>query len=395
MKRTLIYSLASALLSAVLATTWSDDSSQWQLAPEAAAQPQLGRADVVLPRESLPQSGAPSATTTATALTPEEQTNVRVYEIANRSVVNINTRTVSYDRFFMLSSHDEGAGSGSVLDKRGHILTNNHVIEDAEQIMVTLSGGKEYPAELVGRDISSDIAVLKIDAPASDLFPITVGTSENLRVGQRVYTLGNPFGFDGTMTTGIISNLNRTLPSRQRGREMKSIIQTDAAMNPGNSGGPLLDTAGRMIGMNVAIASTSGQNSGLGFAIPANRIRQIVPQLIQQGKVTRADIGIVAVNEIDEGLQIVRTNKGGPADRAGLRGWGITTRQVRRGFVTANVPQDDKSQADVIIAVDGTKTTTASDFIETIEQHRPGDKVVLTVLREGQQVKVEVTLGAA
>jgi S1-C subfamily serine protease len=394
MRRTFYCSIFSALVGAIVALSWGGEGPAWQFQPTAAAQPQLSRADAGLPRENLPQSGTPSAT--APALTPEELTNIRVYEAANRSVVNILTRTESYDRFFMVPSHDEGAGSGSVLDKRGHILTNNHVIEDAEVILVTLPGTEEpYPAKVVGRDVSSDIAVLKIEAPASELYPITVGTSDQLRVGQRVYTLGNPFGFDGTLTTGIISNLNRTLPSRQRGREMKSIIQTDAPMNPGNSGGPLLDTSGRMVGMNVAIASTSGQNSGLGFAIPANRIRQIVPQLIQNGKVTRADIGIIAVNVLDEGLQIVRTNKGGPADRAGLRGWGISTRQVRRGFVAYDVQQDDRSQADVIVAVDGKKTSTASDFIETIEQHRPGETVVLTVLRGGQQVQVEVTLGAA
>jgi S1-C subfamily serine protease len=394
MKRTLAVATLSAVLGAFLALQLSEGAHRWELVPVAAAQPQFGGGNPSATGTIPPPSGAP--TPLPHALTAEELTNISVYDVANRSVVNILTRSVDYDRFFMPSLHDEGAGSGSVLDKKGHILTNNHVIEDAETVLVTLAGGKEpYPAKVVGRDISSDIAVLKIDAPASELFPITVGTSENLRVGQRVYTLGNPFGFDGTLTTGIISNLNRTLPSRQKGREMKSIIQTDAPMNPGNSGGPLLDTRGQMIGMNVAIASTSGQNSGLGFAIPANRIRQIVPQLIQQGKVIRADIGIIAVNEIDEGLQIVRTNKDGPADRAGLRGWGISSRQVRRGFVTYNVQQDDRSQADIIVAVNGKKTSTASDFIETIEQHRPGETVVLTLLRDGKQIQLEVTLGAA
>jgi S1-C subfamily serine protease len=329
-------------------------------------------------------------------LTPDELTNIRVYEAANRGVVNILTRSDGHEGFFMLPSHEEGAGSGAVLDKRGHILTNNHVIEGAEVIFVTLPGGKQpYPAELIGTDVSTDIAVIKIDAPTNELFPVALGSSDSLKVGQRVYTLGNPFGFDGTMTTGIISNLNRTLPSRKRGREMKSIIQTDAAMNPGNSGGPLLDTSGRMIGMNVAIASMSGQNSGLGFAIPANRIRQIVPQLIQQGRVVRADIGIVAVNEIDQGLQIVRTNKGGPADKAGLRGWTTTNRRVNRGPIAYNVPQEDRSQADIILGVNGKRLRTASEFIELIEQHRPGDKVVLSILRDGRETPVEVTLGSA
>jgi S1-C subfamily serine protease len=387
MKRLILCCVVSAVAGG-FATMWVEPQQEaWHFlaTPTAQTAQTTPNAPLLANANALPQN-----------LTEEELTNIRVYETANRGVVNILTRTVSYDRFFMLPSHDEGAGSGSVIDKRGHIVTNNHVIEDAEVILVTLPGAKQpYPAEIVGRDVTSDIAVLKIDAPASELFPITIGTSDDLRVGQRVYTLGNPFGFDGTLTTGIISNLNRTLPSRQRGREMKSIIQTDAPMNPGNSGGPLLDTSGRMVGMNVAIASTSGQNSGLGFAIPANRIRQIVPQLIQSGKVTRADIGIIAVNEIDQGLQIVRTNKGGPADRAGLRGWVLARRQVRRGPITYNVEQEDRSQADIIVAVDGKELKSASEFIETIEQHRPGEKVVLSILREGRSMQVEVTLGAA
>ena len=271
---------------------------------------------------------APASIPPNPGLTSEELTNIRVYDGANRGVVNILTRTVTYDRFFMVPSPAEGAGSGSVIDKQGHILTNYHVVEDANKVRVTLPGGKDpYEGEVVGEDPDNDVAVLKINAPPEELFPVPIGTSENLRVGQRVYTLGNPFGLEGTLTTGIISNLNRTLPSRT-GREMKSIIQTDAAMNPGNSGGPLLDTSGRMVGMNVAIATKTGQSAGLGFAIPVNRIRQIVPQLIEHGKVVRADIGIVAVKEIKQGLQIVEVNKGGPAEKAGLQGWKTVRRRV-------------------------------------------------------------------
>ena len=226
----------------------------------------------------------------------------------------------------------------------------------------------------------------------SELFPVPIGTSDNLQVGQRVYTLGNPFGLEGTLTTGIISNLNRTLPSRT-GREMKSIIQTDAAMNPGNSGGPLLDTSGRMIGMNVAIATKTGQSAGLGFAIPVNRIRQIVPQLIEHGKVVRADIGIVAVAETPKGLQIVQTNRGGPAEQAGLRGWKTVRREVRRGPLVYTVERNDPSAADMIVAVDGEPVEKASAFVEKIEEHRPGEQIVLTIIREGQQMQVPVTLG--
>jgi S1-C subfamily serine protease len=326
-------------------------------------------------------------------LTAEELTNIRVYDGANRGVVNVLTKTVSYDRFFMLPSPSEGAGSGSVLDKQGHILTNYHVVEDANKVWVTLPGGKDpYEGELVGQDPDNDIAVLKINAPPEELFPVPIGTSDNLRVGQRVYTLGNPFGLEGTLTTGIISNLNRTLPSRS-GRDMKSIIQTDAAMNPGNSGGPLLDTSGRMIGMNVAIATKSGQSAGLGFAIPVNRIRQIVPQLIEHGKVVRADIGIVAVKEMDKGLQIVQLNKDGPAERAGLQGWKTVRRRVAGGPLV--LERQDSSGADIILALNGQPVPTAAAFVDKLEEHQPGERVVLTILRQGRQVQVPVVLGAS
>jgi S1-C subfamily serine protease len=327
-------------------------------------------------------------------LTPEELTNIRVYDGANRGVVNVLTKTKTYDRFFMLPSESEGAGSGSVIDKSGHILTNFHVVEDANTVLVTLPGGKDYEGEIVGQDPDNDVAVLKINAPPEELYPVPIGTSDNLRVGQRVYTLGNPFGLEGTLTTGIISNLNRTLPSRT-GREIKSIIQTDAAMNPGNSGGPLLDTSGRMIGMNVAIATKSGQSAGLGFAIPINRIRQIVPQLIEHGKVVRADIGIVAVKEMDKGLQIVKVNKGGPAEKAGLQGWKAVRRRVTRGPLVYDVERQDPSSADIVVAMNGQTLESAAGFVEKLEEHQPGEQVVLTILRQGRQLQVPVVLGAS
>jgi S1-C subfamily serine protease len=386
MKRLVVCSAISALVGAAVAGWIIDEEYQWPVSPPAVAQ------------SARPSSSSPLITNSAAGLrpglTPEELTNIQVYDGANRGVVNIITSTVSYDRFFMLPSPGEGAGSGSVIDKRGHILTNYHVVEDARDIQVTLNGKTYEDAEVVGTDPDQDIAVLRIDAPPEELFPVPVGTSDNLRVGQRVYTLGNPFGLEGTLTTGIISNINRTLPSRT-GREMKSIIQTDAAMNPGNSGGPLLDTSGRMIGMNVAIATKSGQSAGLGFAIPINRIRQIVPQLIEHGKVVRADIGIIAVAEIPEGLQIVRTNRGGPADRAGLRGWKTVRRNVRRGPLVYTVEQDDRSAADIIVAVDGQSVDSASAFLEKIEEHQPGDRIVVTVIRGGETLQIPVSLGSS
>jgi S1-C subfamily serine protease len=384
MKNLIICSAVSAAIGAAIVAWWpAGEEYQFPVSPPAVRQ-NASRSEAAL------VSTAPLSM--RTDLTPEEQTNIRVYEGANRGVVNIVTRTVSYNSF-MLPSPGEGAGSGSVIDKRGHILTNFHVIEGARDIQVTVNGKNYDDVALVGADPDQDIAVLRVDAPASELYPVPIGTSDNLQVGQRVYTLGNPFGLEGTLTTGIISNINRTLPSRT-GREMKSIIQTDASMNPGNSGGPLLDTTGRMVGMNVAIATKSGQSAGLGFAIPINRIRQIVPQLIEHGKVVRADIGIIAVNEIDEGLQIVKTNRGGPADRAGLRGWKTVERRVRRGPLVYTVEQDDRSAADVIIAIDGQPVESAAAFVEKIEQHQPGDEVVLRILRGGERMRVTVTLGA-
>lgn len=336
----------------------------------------------------------PAALPANPALTPEEMTNIRVYDTANRGVVNILVETRTYDRFFMASQSAEGAGSGAVIDKQGHILTNFHVVEGADKVTVTLPGGKDpYEGQVIGKDPDNDIAVLKIKAPPEELFPVPIGSSDSLRVGQRVYTLGNPFGLEGTLTTGIISNLNRTLPSRNE-HEMKSIIQTDAAMNPGNSGGPLLDTGGRMIGMNVAIATKTGQSAGLGFAIPINRIRQIVPQLIEHGKVTRADIGIVAVKEIDKGLQIVAVNKSGPAALAGLQGWKAVRKRVTRGPIAYDVERQDTSGADIIVAVEGQPVSTASAFVEKIEDHQPGQQLVLTILRQGKQIDVPITLGS-
>jgi S1-C subfamily serine protease len=377
--------MASALLGGSAAVWILDDQPGWMPEPVANAQ-------AVDTRVPVPPYTAASIPANP-ALTSEELTNIRVYDGASRGVVNILTQTNVPSGFFMLPTPGEGAGSGSVLDKRGHILTNYHVIEDAEKVQVTLPGGKEpYDGRVVGTDQENDIAVLKIDAPAEELFPVPLGISNNLRVGQRVYTLGNPFGLEGTLTTGVISNLNRTLPNRM-GREMKSIIQTDAAMNPGNSGGPLLDTGGRMIGMNVAIATKTGQSAGLGFAIPVNRIRQSVTQLIEHGEIIRADIGIVAVVETDHGLQIVQTNRSGPADRAGLRGWKKVQREVKRGPLVYTIERNDPSAADVIVALDGEPMEQASNFVDKIEERQPGEQVVLTITRDGQQVKVPVTLG--
>ena len=322
-------------------------------------------------------------------LTPDEQRNIRVYDAASRSVVNIDTTTIQTDPFWRMQRESEGSGSGAVLDKLGHIITNYHVVDGAQKIEVTLtSGADSFPAKLVGYDKEHDIAVLKIDAPADELIPISVGGSDNLRVGQWVFALGNPFGWDGTMTTGIISSLNRNLPSRVEGRQMQSLIQTDAAMNPGNSGGPLLNSNAEMIGMCVAIASRTGQNTGVGFAIPIDRIKSILPELIEHGHVVRADIGISAVMETNAGLVILRLIEDGPAEQAGLQGERLVTRQ--QGGIRYNVV--DRSHADRILAIDGEAMRSGVRFRDKIWEYRPGDTVTLTVVRDGQRIDVPITL---
>jgi S1-C subfamily serine protease len=327
-------------------------------------------------------------------LTPEEQTNVEIYDRSNPSVVNIDTRSVQIDRFFGLQHESEGTGSGAILDRDGHVITNFHVIDGADQIEITLAPNKSYPAVFVGGDKEQDIAVLKMDAPPEELTPITLGSSDHLRVGQRVYVLGNPFGWDDTLTTGIISSLNRDLPSRVPGRLMQSLIQTDAPMNPGNSGGPLLNTSGQMVGMCVAIATRTGQNAGIGFAIPIDRIKSIVPELIANGRLVRADIGITHVMETDNGLVIARLDPNGPAARAGLQGFRRVVQRRQQGPLVYETEQIDRSSADRILAVDGEAMKTGVRFRDKIWEHKPGDTVTLTILRDGQQQDVEVSLGS-
>ena len=325
-------------------------------------------------------------------LTPDERVNIHVYEKGNRSVVNITTLTVRAD-FFFREVPAEGSGSGSVLDKAGHLLTNHHVIDGAREIMVTLYDGNSYAAQLVGVDEVNDIAVLKIDAPPETLFPVDVGDSSQLRVGQKIYAIGNPFGLERTMTTGIISSLNRTLPSRS-GRLMKQIIQIDAALNRGNSGGPLLNSRGELIGMNTAIASTTGQNTGVGFAVGANVIHRVVPQLIRNGRVIRPDVGITRVMETEQGLLVATLSEEGPAERAGIRGFTIIKETRRRGPFIYEQANIDRSNADLIVACDGKKVANVDDLLSIVEAKRPGETVVLTIVREGRQSDVTVQLGA-
>jgi len=331
--------------------------------------------------EEPPAALARSRAFNAAGLTPDEVINVSVYEQCNKSVVNISTTARTGGLF---SVTEQGNGSGAVINQMGHILTNFHVIRGARNIQVTLQNGESYGAKVVGKDPLNDIAVISIDAPPEELHPLALGDSDPLKVGMRVFALGNPFGLDRTMSCGVISSLNRTLEIHENW-VIKSIIQIDAAINPGNSGGPLLDSHGRLIGINTAIASRVGESAGIGFAIPVNLIKRIVPELIEYGQVIRGEIGVTHVNVTDKGLRIARLAPKGPAERAGLRG----PKMGRRGpFVI-----EDFGAADIITAVDGDKVEKPSDFLGKIEAKKPGDKVVVTVLREEKSLDVTVTLG--
>ncbi len=388
MRKNLVLCVTSAAIGAVLAVGVG-------VFPRLAAQERFPPAQRIEagPRLDDPRyaRGAPPP---VDDLTPEERVNVAVYEACNRSVVNINTKGVSGEHFFFMEIPQEGAGSGSVLDKHGHILTNYHVIEGAKEIEVTLFDGNSYPARLIGRDAPSDIAVLRIDAPVDSLYPVQVGDSVRLKVGQKVYAIGNPFGLERTLTTGVISSLNRSLPARGN-RTMKSIIQIDAAINPGNSGGPLLDTHGRLIGMNTAIASKSGQSSGVGFAVAAVNIARVVPQLIQQGKVSRPETGISRVYQTERGLLVAAMLPGGPAEKAGLRGFKVVKQKKRQGPFNYEFETVDRSAADLIVAVNGEKTITADDFLGVVEARQPGEDIVLTVVRDNREVAVSLRLSTA
>jgi S1-C subfamily serine protease len=331
-----------------------------------------------------PAQAGPEA---ASDYTPDERAAVTVYRDVNRSVVHITTRG-SGDDLGLFAEPRSGAGSGCILDRQGHVLTNAHVLDNAGRIDVTLHGGRTFEAELIGRDPNNDLAVVRIDAPAELLEPITWGDSNQLVVGVRVFAIGNPFGLQRTLTMGIVSSLNRTLRT-DNNRLVRGVIQTDAAINPGNSGGPLLDKRGAMVGITTAIISQAGQSSGVGLAVPANTARRVVDELIRFGRVIRGDCGIIAVYETDDGLLVARLTPDGPAERAGLRG--PQPRMVRRGGFAFRML--DRSQADLIVGVDGRDVNSLDDLIGYVEARRPGQKVVLKVIRKGQTVEVPVVLG--
>jgi S1-C subfamily serine protease len=315
-----------------------------------------------------------------------EKTTIAIFKKASPSVVHITNLVNAAQPFSMdVQQVPQDTGSGFVWDKNGHVVTNFHVIRGGAAAVIVLADGSTWHGRLVGAYPAKDLAVLAIDAPAARLQPIAVGRSANLQVGQMVFAIGNPFGLDQTLTTGVVSALGREIQTTP-GRDIRNVIQTDAAINPGNSGGPLLDSAGRLIGITSSILSPSGAFAGIGFAIPVDEVNQIVTELIRNGKVVRPALGIVlAPDQLTErlgldGVLVMRVGPGGPGAAAGLR---PTERDL----------QGDITLGDVITAIDGKPVTSTEDYFNALDQHKPGEKITLTIERNGQPHEVTVTLG--
>ncbi len=331
---------------------------------------------------------APRAVTPRGALASDEINNIDVFKKTSPSVVHITTLENQRDLFSMnVQQVPRGTGTGFVWDNHGHIVTNFHVIQGANAARVTLADQTTHSAKLVGAFPDRDLAVLKIEVPPAKLPPIVMGTSRDLIVGQMVYAIGNPFGLDQTLTTGIVSALNREIDA-VNGRTIRGVVQTDAAINPGNSGGPLLDSAGRLIGVNTAIFSPSGASAGIGFAIPVDEVNRIVPRLIRDGRFVRPAMGVTAGSpqmqrslNLPKGVPLVQVLANGPAAKAGIQPF----RRGQDGGVIAG---------DVITAVNDEPVADLDDMLQLLERRQPGEAVTISVWRSGQTRKVSVTLGA-
>jgi S1-C subfamily serine protease len=335
----------------------------------------------------------PTEPAPATVLDATEAENVRIYKQASPAVANIVTRTVEYD-FFFNAVPVEGAGSGFLIDTDGHILTNNHVIQGAQTIEVILGDASHHKAKLIGADTRNDIALIQIDAKGHSLATLTLGDSRNLLVGQRVLAIGNPFGFQSTLTTGVVSSLGRTVQTSES-TFIDEAIQTDASINRGNSGGPLLNSHGEVIGINSAIYAPTGTTAGIGFAIPINTAKRVANDLITNGRVRRASLGCEgralwpgladALNiPAKQGILVERVTPGGPAAQAGIRGG---SKVVVSGL------QELRIGGDVVVAVDGKEITNQMELNLLLNRAWPGDTMTLTVIRDGKKLTIPVKLG--
>jgi S1-C subfamily serine protease len=341
--------------------------------------------------------GIPRAAPEPRAITPrgdlaaEEKSNIDLFRQTSPSVVYITTLARSIDFWTRdVTELPQGTGSGFIWDSAGHVVTNVHVLQGASNAEVSLAGRTAYKAAFVGAAPQYDLAVVRIGAPRDVLHPLAIGTSRDLQVGQRVYAIGNPFGLDRTLTTGVVSALGRTIQSAS-GRPIEEVIQTDAAINPGNSGGPLLDSAGRLIGVNTAIYSPSGSSAGIGFAVPVDTVARVVPQLIAHGKIVRPHLGVSVDERINrvltremgvEGVMVLGVARGSAAEAAGLHG-------AARASDGSVVP------GDIIRDIDGKELKSVDDLTAVLEKHDVGQRVTLTVFRDGKTVKIPVTLQAA
>ncbi len=340
------------------------------------------------PGQSTDSTGHRRQAAPVTYLTNTEEATIRLFEVAAPSVCFITTSTVREDFWSRnVMEIPSGTGSGFIWDKDGHIITNFHVIQNASKILVTLSDRSVYEAKVVGHEANKDLAVLKIDVAADKLTPIPVGQSSQLRVGQSVYAIGNPFGLDQTLTTGVISALGREITSLT-GRPIRDVIQTDAAINPGNSGGPLLDSSGRLIGVNTMIYSPSGASAGIGFSIPVDEVNWVVSDLIKYGVLKRPVMGIQLLSEQNaqnwgvEGVMIYAVEPDSPAERAGLKG----VNRNRFGEIEAG---------DVITKINGKEVKNNNDLFLALEKFNPGDKIDIGFKREDKAMKTSLTLASS
>ena len=336
----------------------------------------------------------------STQYTQDELQNISVYERCNEAVVNITTQIMGYDWFLEPVVTSSGSGSGSIIDKRGYVVTNVHVIENASTITISLSDGSSYEGTVVGQDVESDIAVLKFTPPANkELKTIAFGDSNSLKVGQKVIAIGNPFGLERTMTTGIISGLGRPI-QESSSVIIRNMIQTDAAINPGNSGGPLLDSQGRMIGINTIIYSNSGSSSGVGFAVPVSTARRVVNDLLQYGKVNRGIMRLSLVQNsgrianyagyrISTGMIVSQVAQGSLAESGGIKGG---TNAVRYG--SNRNAQTIYLGGDIITGIDNIQVSTLADYYSALEDKKPGDVVNVSVYRNGRTQTLRITLEA-